>query len=122
MTSTEKDRLDLRQEFERLFNNKRIAEIAMEDMPPIDYSQLATRQDLAAIDNKMQAQFARIEGRFAQIDGRFAQIDGRFAQVEGAIAETRGELKSDIASNLHKMIAAQITTMMMIGAWMAAIT
>ena len=72
-----------------------------EAMPPIDYSHLAYRRDLDALNDKIQ---------------------GRFAQIEGAIAETRGELKADVASNLHKVIAAQITTMMMLGAWVAAIT
>lgn len=129
MTINENDRLDLRQELERIFKNPRLAEIAMEAMPPIDYHQLATKQDLAALDTKIQGQFARIDGRFAQVEGgfghvegRFAQLDGRFAHVEGAMIEMKGELKTDIANNLRMMLAAQVTTMMMLGAWVAAIT
>ena len=48
MKITEKDRLDLRQELERVFTNPRLAEIAMEAMPPIDYSRLATKDDLSS--------------------------------------------------------------------------
>ncbi len=186
MTINEKDRLDLRQEFERLFNNPRIAEIAMEAMPPIDYTQLATKRDLdalgaelrgemsglsgelrgemaelrgsfAKLEAKVDAGFANVEGRFAKVDGRFAnveggfakvdgrfaqvdgrfanieggfamvdgrfaQVDGRFANIEGAIAELRGDLKTDIANNLRMMFAAQLTTMVMLGAWVTAVT
>ncbi len=87
MTINENDRLDLRQEFERIFADKRIADIAMEAMPPIDYAQLATKRDLDALE-----------------------------------AGLRGELKGDIANNLRVMLAAQVTTMMMLGAWVAAVT
>ena len=90
MTINENDRLDLRQELERIFADKRLADIAMEAMPPIDYEQLATRAGLEIL--------------------------------RGEMSGLRGELKSDIANNLRVMLAAQLTTMMMLGAWVAAIS
>ena len=101
MTTNEKDRLDLRQELERLFSNPRFADIAMEAMPPIDYAQLATKRDLDTLE---------------------AKIDGGLAQVRGEIAELSGSLRSEMSSNLRLMFAMQLTTTMMLGAWVAAVT
>ena len=36
--------------------------------------------------------------------------------------ELRGELKTDLASNLRVMLAGQLTTMFMLGAWITAVT
>ncbi len=98
---SEKDRLDLRQELERVFSNKRFAEIAMEAMPPIDYDQLATKTDLNALSLK---------------------LDGTTAELRGAMAELRGELKSDLANTTRLLFASQLATMVMIGGWVAAVT
>ena len=94
MTINEKDRLDLRQALEELFADQRLAEIAMEAMPPIDYSSLATKRDLDALSSELR----------------------------GEIAEFRGALDSGLANNLRLMIAAQLTTTMMLGAWVTAVS
>ena len=70
-------------------------------MPPLDYSSFATKRDLDALGTGLR----------------------------GEMAELRGELKSDIAqlrtegaNNLRIMVGFQLATMMMLGAWVAAIT
>lgn len=115
MSINEKDRLDLRQEFERVFESPRLAEIAMEAMPPIDYAQLATKRDLDALG-------AELRGEMAELRGEFAGLDGRFGGLRGEFAELRGEIKTDMANNLRIILAAQLTTMMMLGAWVAAVS
>ncbi len=137
MTINEKDRLDLRQEFERLFNNTRIAEIAMEAMPPIDYAQLATKRDLdalgaelrgemAGLSGELRGEMAELRGEMAELRGNFAKleanVDGGFAKVGGAIAELRGEMHKLNATTLRSVFAAQLTTMVMLGAWVTAVT
>ncbi len=94
MKISEKERLDLRQELERVFSNPRFAEIAMEAMPPVDYDRLATKDDLAALSQELR----------------------------GSMAELRGELKSDLANTTRLLFAAQLATMVMVGGWVAAIT
>ena len=84
-------------------------------MPPIDYSQLATKQDLAAID-------ARLTGDMRQLRAEFGQLRGEFAELRGEFAELRGDLKSDQANLLKGVLAGQVTTMMMLGAWVTAVT
>ncbi len=130
MTSTEKDRLDLRQEFERLFNHPRIAAIAMEAMPPIDYAQLATKQDLNALGTELRGEMTglrgELKGEMAELRGDFAKleakVDGRFAEVNGNIAQLSGEMHKLNASNVRTMVAGQLTTMMLLGGWVAAVT
>ena len=101
MTINEKDRLDLRQALEELFADQRLAEIAMEAMPPIDYSSLATKRDLDALSSELR---------------------GEVAELRGEVAEFRGALDSGLANNLRVMIAAQLTTTMMLGAWVTAVS
>ena len=94
MTASENDRLDLRQEFERIFNNPRIAEIAMEALPPIDYTQLATKEDL----------------RVTAIELR-GEMHGEF-----------GKIRAEAANNLRLMLASQFATAALIIGWISAST
>ena len=106
-------------------------------MPPIDYAQLATKRDLDALgaelrgevsglSGELRGEMAELRGEMEELRGNFAKleanVDGGFAKVGGAIAELRGDLKTDIANNLRMMFAAQLTTMVMLGAWVAAVT
>ena len=112
MTINEKDRLDLRQELEKVFSNPRFADIAMEAMPPIDYAQLATKRDLDAVRTELRGEFSELRGEFAAL----------VARVEGGHAELRGELKADMATNVRLLMAGQLATMVMLGGWVAAVT
>ncbi len=69
-----------------------------EAMPPIDYAQLATKRDLDTLE---------------------AKIDGGLAHE---IAELGGSLRTEMSSNLRLMFAMQLTTTMMLGAWVTAVT
>ncbi|MEZ5378825.1 MAG: hypothetical protein R2733_20155 [Acidimicrobiales bacterium] len=92
MAATEKDRLDLRQELERVFSNRRFAEIAMEAMPPIDYDRLATKDDVAALGVELRS------------------------ELKLEITAVRGE----IVTLGRQLLLGQLTTMVMLGAWVAA--
>jgi hypothetical protein len=113
MAINEKDRLDLRQELERLFSDPRLATIAMEAMPPIDYSQLATKSDLAALDAKfdaVDAKFDAVDGRFDALQGRFTAIDGKFVAIDGKIDRVHGALEQTMAAQLRMIVLMQIAT------------
>ena len=101
MSINENDRLDLRQELERIFNNPRIAEIAMEAMPPIDYSQLAYKRDLDALGTR---------------------LDGEIAELRGEMQGEFGKIRSEAANNLRLMIASQFATTALIMGWVSAST
>jgi len=70
MTSTEKDRLDLRSALERVLESERLADIAMDAMPPIDYNQLTTKADLHALGSELQGEMAELRGELRGGNGR----------------------------------------------------
>lgn len=107
MSTNEKDRLDLRQAFEVVFANERIARIAMEAMPPIDYSALATKRD--------------VEVSGIELRGEFAELRGEFAELRGEFAELRGEVNLAMSRNLWVIVGAQVATMLMLGGYITAV-
>lgn len=105
MPISENDRLDLRQAMARVFESDRLADIAMEAMPPLDYDQLATTADLDILGRELRAEMAAMRAEF-----------------QGELTGLRGELHLGLAKNLRMMVAAQLTTMVMLGAWITAVT
>lgn len=77
MAPTEQGRHELFLALERAIGTDP-ARTLMEQLPPRRWDDLATRDDLAAID----ARFAQVDARFEQVDARFAQVDARFDRVE----------------------------------------
>jgi uncharacterized protein (DUF3084 family) len=43
---------------------------------------IATKNDLKALEERLEVRFAQIDQRFSQIDQRFSQIDQRFSQID----------------------------------------
>jgi transcription termination factor NusB len=81
MSTNEQDRLDLRQAFEKIFADERMARLVMEALPPIDYSQLATKQDVAALRSELKGDFAELKGGVAADLARLdAKIDSKAAE------------------------------------------
>jgi hypothetical protein len=95
MTIDEKTRLDLRQEFEKLMGT-RLADAAMEAMPPLDYDQLASKTDVTNLGIELR--------------GELAEMRGEIAGVRGEISQLRGDLKNDMGNQLRIMVLTQVTT------------
>ena len=112
MPVSENDRLDLRQAFVRSLGSERLAEIAMEAMPPIDWDRFATKADVDVSSRELRSEMAELR----------AELRGEMAQLRGEMAELRGEMKIGLASNLRLMLVGQLTTTMMLGAWITAVT
>jgi len=77
------------------------ARTLMESLPPTHWDQIATKDDLRALEerlvqkftsevNKVKSGLAELSGR---VDGEFGRIDGKFASVRGEISEVRGEVR-----------------------------
>ena len=70
------------------------ARTLMESLPPTHWDQIATKDDLRALEERLVHKFtsalAELSGR---VDGEFGRIDGKFASVRGEISEVRGEVR-----------------------------
>ena len=66
----------------------------MESLPPTHWDQIATKDDLRALEERLVHKFTgemhKITGEFAKINGR---VDGEFGKVYGELANVRGEIK-----------------------------
>ena len=111
MGITEKDRLDLRQRLSEVLGEASAA-VMMEAIPPVDYTALATRDDLALTRRELRAEMAElrvdIDRRFAQIDQRFAHIDQQFADVHREFAR----MDVNRARDVRLMVGTQVGSML----------
>ena len=99
MTISENDRLGLRQELERLFNNPRHAETLMRSLPSTENSEIATRGDLERLSVDLR---------------REVDVMGR---------ELRADLKTETAE-ITRQLAVQfrLTVLMQMGVLLAVIS
>ncbi len=105
MPISENDRLDLRHALARALGSERLAEVAMEAMPPIDYDQFATGSDVDILGRELRAEMAELR-----------------SGLRAEMAELRADLKVGLASNLRLVLVGQLTSTMMLGAWVTAVT
>ena len=70
------------------------ARTLMESLPPTHWDQIATKDDLRALEERLVHKFTgemhKFTGELAKINGR---IDGEFGKVYGELANVRGEVK-----------------------------
>ncbi|MCY3954066.1 MAG: hypothetical protein OXG69_16210 [bacterium] len=85
MTPTETERHELRKGLSEVLPEAQVKTL-MDSLPPVDWRELATKTDLAALeerlDLKSDARFAKIDARFTETNARFAKIDARFEGVD----------------------------------------
>lgn len=109
------------------------ARTLMESLPPTHWDQIATKDDLRALEERLVQKFmsevnkvksglaelsGRVEGEFGRIDGKFANLRGELSEVRGEVREVRGEisevrgevreLRGDI-KELHGSISLEIS-------------
>ena len=57
-------------------------ETLMELLPPVGWAEVATKQDLSALEDRMSLRFDLVDQRFEMIDQRFEMIDQRFEMMD----------------------------------------
>ena len=81
MSLSEQSRFELHRGLEEVIGSERAATL-MAHLPPTGWADVATKQDLAALEGRMDLRFARIDLRFDGIDQRFDVIDQRFEAID----------------------------------------
>ena len=90
----------------------------IEHLPPAGWAEVATKHDLAQLEERLElrfaGRFAAIEGRFDRVDERFNAIDERFKgldwRFEGLDDRLRGGMAELRAAFEHEL-RGQTTTM-----------
>lgn len=99
MTVHAQRRLALLRGLEEVLGPERAATL-MELLPPTGGEDLARRQDLDELADRLDTRFAqvdasfgRVEARFGQIEARFGQVEARFGQVEARFEQVEARLE-----------------------------
>lgn len=75
------------------------ADTLMSYLPPVGWADVATKQDLAALESRLDARFEAVDARFATLEARFDskldnKLDGLRVELYRAFAEQRGQLRT----------------------------
>ncbi|MBM3675550.1 MAG: hypothetical protein FJW88_11520 [Actinobacteria bacterium] len=95
--------------------NAEAALVLMEMLPPSGWGDVATRQQLDALDERIALRFAAVDARFEAIDQRFEAIDQRFEAIDARFTATderiggmeerlRADLKTELAIATRRTI------------------
>lgn len=108
MSVDERSRLQLAEAAKRVFGADEGITL-MELLPPVGWADVATKQDLRALEDRLDARF----------DARLSSLEGRFETSEYKIL---GEMHRELSSLTWKLFAIYgATTTAMIGALVAVI-
>ena len=116
MTPTEAQRFELQQKLIEVLR-ERPANTLMESLPPMDWHELATKDDLAALEDRMNTGFDTLRVELgAKIDAGLTASDTRtdtgMAELGGAISRLDGKTERLVARQTYVILvglAALIT-------------
>ena len=80
MTISEESRHRLHERLDEVLGREE-ASTLMEHLPPIGWSDVATRHDLMHLERRVDVRFEQVDARFDQVDLRFEEVDRRFEEV-----------------------------------------
>jgi hypothetical protein len=54
------------------------------------------RQELRALEERLDARFGQVDAHFGQVDARFGQMEDRFGQMEDRLVEQMRDMQTEI--------------------------
>ena len=79
MAISEEVRHRIYESFRASFGDE-VANGMMEMLPPVGWADVATKHDLAALEERLDLRFALVDARFAQMDQRFDLVEARMGE------------------------------------------
>ncbi len=95
------------------------ARTLMESLPPTHWDQIATKDDLRALEERLVQKFTsevnKVKGEIhevksglseinGRVDGEFGRIDGKFANLKGELKELRGSISLEISKQTRTLV------------------
>lgn len=112
--AAEGDRLALQRRLEDVLG-RREAEALMTTLPPIPWTDLATKQDLRALEGRLTGRLDRLEERFDGLEQRFDGLERRFDGLEQgtgrallAFGHKLELMEQTFLATLHETISANL--------------
>ncbi len=107
MSIDDRSRQELFQRLDEALGPK-AAEVLMAHLPPVGWADVATKHDLAALEEHMNMRFDGMEER---TNMRFVEVDERFSTLQGFLEERIEKVEERVIGRIHAEVAAQSRTM-----------
>ena len=104
MPIDERIRLRIRQWFMQQVDDEEMADAIMESMPPVEWSELVTKHDLALTTRELRAEMGELR----------VELRTEMSELRTEMSDLRTELKSDIAKISYDLASFQRTMMFML--------
>jgi len=109
------------------------ADTLMDQLPPSGWDQMATKEDLAGVELRLQAVLAaavaEMNTKFAEMNTKFAEANGKLVETNARITEINAELRvamhegfAEAAKERAEIVKSQARQLYVIVATIAAAT
>ncbi|HEU5309007.1 MAG TPA: hypothetical protein VFW97_16910 [Acidimicrobiia bacterium] len=108
MTVDERNRLQLAEAAKRILGDDEGITL-MELLPPVGWADVATKQDLAALEGRIDARFDRVDARFASLDQRFELMEHKVLGImERELRQLTWRLFAIYGATMTAMVGAVV--------------
>jgi hypothetical protein len=117
MVVSERARHELYRRLEEVLGPE-AATTLIEHLPPVGWAEVATRQDLAGLEERTELRFERLR---EHVDGRFNLIDERFNAMDDRIKASASDLRASFEHALRSQTTAMVFGLVSVVLTMAAL-
>ncbi len=120
MVVDERSRHELYRRLEEVLGPE-AATTLIEHLPPVGWADVATKHDLAALEERMELRFDRIGERFNGMEEQFKGLDWRFDGLDDRIKASSSDLRATFEHELRSQTMTMVFGMVGVVMTMAAL-